>query len=557
MKMNLILGMSMLLLLAACGAQPDEPVALDALDILPDETLITLAIVNPEAAVEALDAYSAGVPLLGESMISGWLLTALDCADMQEVSSKYGIDTRGTVVFYMQSMMPQSIGMALPVADPATFWSVVGLQPTAGEPIGDQEVSSFDVDFGKIYVCSKGGLMLLAGSRAGLQGMLDRSDGEAPASLPGIPDGSIYGFASVSTFGPMAAQQIAMFRPQILAEMQDGGGDAEMTANLMNLYFDGIDILLTETESAEFVITFDPEYISGHTTMEFVEGSDMASVFAPGQVHDMTGMIPVGDVAVARVSFDPATSVILMNAVLDAMGIQDVPQEMVEFWAQCSANTAISVMSDADVPLNLVAVYEMPEGSDLQTVADMYQQQFQMIGSWMGEMPGLSLTPVEMVERDGMQWVTFGMNMDMTAMTEAIEPDTDEPMPVGLHDISWTAWLTAADGVLYLEMGPEPVIVPLIISGSWEGPTAASMPEMADISPDAEVALLLNLPAYMNMALGMSGLGLPTIDSEPVWMEISVDCQEGRTVHRCRVDGSDLAAFITQAVQTFSAMGMD
>jgi hypothetical protein len=550
-------GLSVLLLLAACGAPPEEPQPAVALDVLPDETLLTFVVVNPAAGVYAMDSYAAGVPLLGESMVSGWLLTALDCADMQEVSAKCGIDTRGTVVVYLQSMMPQSLGAALQVSDPALFWATVGLQPVLDEPIGEQEVSSFDVDFGKIYTCGTRGLLLLAGSRAGLQEMLSRLDGVLPAGLPGLPDGSIYGYANVSTFGPMAAQQIEMFRPQILSEMQGTGGpNPEMTAQIMNLYFDAIGIMLTQTESADFIATFDPEYISVTSTADFVEGSDLAGIFVPVEVRDMTGMVPAGSVAAVRVSFDPAATSTLMNAVIGALGIDSVPPEMIDFWTACTRNTAISMMSDGDNPFSMVAVYEMPDGADIGQVMEMYQTQFGIMGRIM-DLPGLTFAPVELVDLDGRQWVTFGMNLDMNAFTAGMAIDSTGSMPISSGGFSWTAWLTEADGLLYLEMGAEPVIVPALIQGTWTGQTAASMPEMAGFPPDAEMAMVINVPEYVNMAMGMSGIGLPRIDSEPVWMELDVDFQEGRVVHHSRVNGSSLFAFIGQAVQIFGTMAAD
>jgi|GEM_PF-517170 len=550
-------GMLALLVLAACGAQPEEPQPAAALDVLPDETLITFAVVNPEAAVDAMDAYAAGVPLLGESMVSGWLLTALDCADMQEVSAKYGIDTRGTVVVYLQSMMPQSLGAALQVSDPAVFWAMTGLQPVADEPIGEQAVSSFDVDFGKIYTCGTRGLLLLAGSRAGLQEMLERLDGVTPAGLPALPDGSIYGYANISTFGPMAAQQIELFRPQILSEMQGAGGqNTEMTSKILNLYFDAIGIMLTQTESADFLATFDPDFISVTCTADFVEGSDLAGVFAPIEVRDMTGMIPVGGMADARVSLDPAATSILMNAVFGSLGVDSIPPEMVPFLAACCRNTAISMTSDRDNPLGMVAVYEMPDGTGIEQVMEMYSSQFRIMSRMM-DLPGLTYAPVELVELDGRQWVTFGMNLDMSALAGEMAVDSVEPMPISQGRMSWTAWLTVSDGLLYMEMGPAPVIVPALIQGTWDGPTAASMPEMSGFSPDAEVAMVINVPEYVNMAVGMTGLGLPRIDSEPVWMQLEVDFQEGRVVHHSRVNGSALFAFIGQAVQVFGTMAVE
>jgi len=542
-----------LLLLAACGAEPEEAAPVSALDVIPDETLLTLVVVDPAAAVEAMDSYAAGAPLLGETMVSDWLLTALDCADMQEVSGRYGIDPAGTAVVWMQSIMPQSIGAALPVSDAALFWETVGVQPVVDEPIGDHEVASFDVDFGKIYTCGTGGLLLVSGSRAGLQGILERIDGSVPAWLPGLPDGCLYGYAKVSTFGPMAAQQIEMLRPQIIAQMTAAGEGSGMVPNLVDLYLDAIGILLTQTDSADFLAAFDSERIRMTSTATFVEGSDLSGVFAPIEARDMTPLLPAGGVAVARVSIDPAASAALMEAVIGAMGVDSVPPETVAFWAACSRNAAISIQPSVEGSIGMVAVYEMPDGGDLGQVMDVYRSQFDRMSSMLA-IPGLAFAPVERVELDGREWVTFGMSMDPAALAAGMAEDSAVEPQVEMPTISWTAWLTVGDGLLYMEMAPEPVAVPALLDGTWTGDTAESTPGMSDLSPDAEVAAVVDLSGYLDMVLGMTGLGLPRIDSEPVWLEMEIDFQQDRVVHHCSVDGSDLVAFIARVAQTFGAL---
>lgn len=542
-----------ILIFASCGAEPEVARNASAFSVLPEGTLMSIAVVNPAAAIASMDGYAAGVPLLGETAVSGWVLSGLDCSGMDEVETRYGIDVSGTMVFYMKSMMPQSIGVALSVTDPDLFWSTVGLTPAQGDPIGDHEVSSFDVDFGKIYVCSEAGLIIAAGSRAELENMLERLDGGITADLPGIPDGSIYFSADVSTFGPIAAQQIAMFRPQIISEMQaDGEENIEMATKVLDLYFDAINIFLTQTGDVSAVLTFGPEYLSGSSTAEFVEGSDLAAIFIPAEITDMTDLIPAGDVAVARVCLDPSTSESIMTAIMNAIGMDAVPQEMITFWSQASSSTAMSMFVDPENPFNIVAVYSMPEGSTLEDVQMAYREQFSLMSGLMGEMPGITFQDVTMAEYDGMDWVTFGMEMDFEAMQEMTPSEgTDVPMP---GNFGWTAWLTEADGVLYLEMNDHPTLVPMLISGTWTGEYASSMPQMGSFSSQAEFAILLNLPAYMNMALSMSGMDVPNIDSDPVWIEAEVDFTDGGVEKHFRLNGTALVSFIGQAAQTFGSM---
>jgi len=552
---SVLVAITVALILTACGADPDTPVLdANALTLLPEHSLISMALVNPAEVITAIDSYATGVPIFGESAVSGWILAALDCSSMDEVETRYGIDVDGSLVIFMQSMMPQSFGAALSVTNADLFWSTVGITPTSGEPIGNTEVGYFEVDFGKVYVCSTRGLLLAAGSRAGLEGMLTHLDDQSVDSLPAIPDGSLYFYAEVAIFGPMAAQQLAMFKPQLLAQMQTPENtDIEMTTNVMNLYFEAIDIFLTQTQSIDCILTFGPEFLTVNSAASFVTGSDLDELIIPVDVVDMTTLIPAGDVAVARVCLDPAASETIMTAVMSAMGMEDIPQEMVSFWSQASSSMAMSMFVHPDEPFNIVAVYNMPEGSTLQQVQDVYQEQFSLMSEIMGDMPGLTFKDVTMAEYDGIEWVTFGMQMDYEAMQESMSVDADGDSPLS-GGFAWTAWLTEADGILYMEMNDQPLIVPMLISGTWEGGFASSLPEMSSFSDEAEFAMLINLPEYMNMIITMSGLDIPAIDSSPVWIEAQADIIDGGIEKHFRVNGSSFVAFLGQAVQTFSAL---
>lgn len=549
MKVLLNSSLMLLLLFAACGEQPEETAA-SPLDVMPDEALVSIALVDPAAVIAALDGYAAGVPLLGESAVSGWILSALDCADMSELDGRLGIRSDGGLAVFMESMMPQSMGAALTVSDPAVFWANIGITPEAAEPIDGYEVTAIPVDFGSVYFCSTNGLLLAAGSRAGLQSMLERLDGRMPEGMPEVPGGSFYMYTNVELFGPMMAGQLAMIEPQIMAEMRTQGEmNMDMMQGVMGMYFDAIELFLTSTSSWSCVLTFGTENITGSSWVKFVPGSPLDRFVVPAEVGDLTGLVPAGDVMVARVSIDPATSRAAMNAVFGAMGMTDIPQEMVDFWAGTTASTAMSMALDPDNPLHFTAVYEMPEGATLEDVGAAYDAQFRMMEQFLA-IPGMSLNPVETVEYGGRQWMTFGMDMDLSAF----QPDTVEVEPPMVQSVSWTAWFTVDSGMLYLEMAPEPVIVTSILEGTYSGGYVSDMPEMGSFSAESEVALLVNIPGYLNMAMGMAGLEVPLIDSEPVWMRTEIDLQQGGMTSTFELSGTEMTAFIGKAIQSFAAL---
>ena len=551
MKAIVVLSVFLVAVFVACGSQPEqESISASSLDILPESTLFSFAVVNPAAVISSLDGYASSVALLGENAISGWILSALDCSDMSEVDGKLGINSSGSIVFFMESMMPQSMGAALTVSDPDTFWTRIGITPVPGEPLEGYDVSKIDVDFGSIYFCYTDGLLLGAGSRAGLQNMLSNIDGNLPSNLPGIPDGSFYLFANIESFGPIIAGQLSMLKPQILDELSSAENtNMELTQRIMGMYFEAINLILNETKSMTLVLSLEPEYITGSASVEFIPGSSLDQYIIPAEITDLTSMVPVGNVAVGRVSLDPSTSIAAMNAVFSAMNVRDVPQSMINFWAQTARNTAMCMTFDADNPMHIIAVYEMPEETTLEDVKEAYDEQFSMLSGFMN-MPGLVLSEVQYTEFEGLDWITFSMNMDMTAL----QPDSlDNSVPM-VENIGWTAWMTVHNGVLYLEMAPEPTTIPQLIDGTYQGETASSMPEMQDFSSSSEMAVLINVPGYVNMALAMSGLDVPHIDAEPVWLELEIDFVEGGVNKHFRISGAGLTSFIGQVFQAFGSM---
>ena len=140
--------------------------------------------------------------------------------------------------------------------------------------------------------------------------------------------------------------------------------------------------------------------------------------------------------------------------------------------------------------------------------------------------------------------------MDMTALQPDIEM---EDAPVA-GSVACNAWMTVNDGILYVEMAPEPVTVLQLIDGTYQGQNAGDMAEMQAFSSSSEIACLINIPEYLNMALAMSGLEVPAIDADPVWMEIEVDFTGGGMHKHFRVSGTGLSTFIGQAVQVFGAL---
>ncbi len=563
MKRDMLLAAVLVLgLLSACGGEDPEEVAegvvegtgvTSVLDPLPDSPMFSMALVDPEAVVDALDGYTAGAPMLGSEFVSGWLLSLLDCADMDEVESKFGMDVSGGISVFVEGMTPQSFGGAVSVTDADVLMGLVGLQGTPGEPLDGREVMTYPVDFGSVLTCEADGLLLIAGSRAGLQSMLDRLDGRAPEGMPDVPEGSIYSYLQVSSFGPMAAAQLQAARPSIIQgmEMSSTQGDADMMRSAMDMYFEMIGLFLTETRMVESVTSFGPEGINISSRMDFVEGSSLAEYVLPAEVEDLSAILPAGDVAVGRFSMNPVTTEAALTAVLGSLGMDELPEEMVDLWTMIATNTAFSASSTPEEPMHILGVYAMPPEYTLEDVALSYERQFEMMGGLM-DMPGLELLGPDIVEDHGRRWVRFGMYMDMAQLAEA-EPGAGQ---MELEPVSWTAWMTVEEGFLFLEMAEEPATLLSMLDGTAGGETAADVMSSRGLSEDSEVALLLNLPGYMEMAMSMSGVtefDAMELDCGPVWVSLEVDITEEGLMSHARVPGTEMVEFVSATVAYFSA----
>jgi hypothetical protein len=548
---------AVMLLLCSCGEGPAEPVS--ALAALPENPLVAIAVVDPCFAVTSIDGYIAeGAPVLGGRFLETTLCAELGVENLETLMTGWGLDPHGTTVFFMEAMTPATMGLASTVVDPDLFFSSLtdlGIAFEESDPIEGIAVRMTAIPSGNLFVTTDRDLLLVAGSRSTLTSMLDRLDPESSGTPIELQRGTFFFSMELASIGPMAASQLAMVRPQILAEMAESGGPGdEMGMQMIGIYFDAISMFLTQTESIESLIVFDAEDIECESYINLVPGSDLASVlFAPVEIVDLTALVPSGNVMVARASVPPSLTIAVVNAVTGAMGLT-YPEEALAEYAEWSQNSAMTIMDDdAGTFFHLVAVYLLPEGTGIDEVRSVYQSQLDFTTDMMGQMQGMMEFTLRDSVYSGREFVVFEMSMDPSAMEfEGAEmPENSFP------EMEFTTWMTVADGILWMEMANEPAVVIDLLDGTYEGTMADATPIFAEAA-DAEFALAFNLDAYLRMMLGLVGeqVDISALPESPVWLNSWVEIMpdECRIIKRDLLSGMDLARMIGNYIPVFSAM---
>jgi len=536
------------LILLGCGGEPGAPA--NAFTAMPDDAMMAFAIADPAALISNIDGYiEEGMPALGSCFIENTLCSILSVDDIEALMTQWGLDPNGTILFFMEAMAPATMGFAANTVDSEVFFaqmSDLGLTFTDADPIDNIAVKSTTIPTGNLFFAEHRSVLLAAGSRGILSSMIERLDsGVNPSDVQELAPGTLWSRMELSVMGPMAAAQLAMARPQIIAEMTVEGPDNEMGVRMIGLYFDAISIFLNQTETVETFLVFGPGDIEGTAYIRFTPGSDLAALISsPVEVVDLTGLIPAGDVAMARASVPPELTKAILIAVTEALGV-DFPEESLDFYADYSRNSAMSIMlDDAGSFMHLVAVYQLPEGTGLEEVRAFYELQLDFTTSIMGESAGMVDFDLTETVYNGRTYLLFDMNLDFSTMDI---DGADIPETGFSEGMSFTTWITVDEELLFIEMADAPIVLDEILSGTLEDPTADSAPVFADAG-SADFVLAFNLNAYIRMIMAFTGedIDLSSLPEDPVWLNswAIVDADEAMIIKHGSVSGADLASLI-------------
>lgn len=492
MKRFLVPALLAVLLVAACGEKPAEQA--NPLSLVPENAMVTVILNDPAGVVRNIDGYiEDGAPILGANMLENLICEQLAIPSLDSMPERYGFDPSGLVVFWMENAMPNSMGLAVSAPDLPLFLSLMeemGAEFTDEEPVQGNPVYSIDTGDGTVYVTGSGGIAIMTMSRAKVETLLGSLSDQGAEVAPT----SFTMHLNLAMIGPMVAGQMPMARTMIMQGLAEDPTMPEFVPGIMDVYMDGIQLVLTQTDQMEVVMEIGPEDLVITKNVTFLEGSELAGMMVPQGGRDMLALIPAGDVATVRFRMPREMASGITEAFTEVFA-SDVPMDNLDFWADMASNAGMAVYGDS--PMHIVAAYDLQEGVTLQDIADSYTEYmgifteaFQGAGE-MGEF--FTIADNGLVDYEGTEF--YSMSMD-------IEVDT-------LSSMSFDYWMTIYDGALLLELAEEPSHLLDVVSGGYD---PASLAGSGDMSGE------MSLAGYLSMIMAMSpnGMDLPEIGSDVV-----------------------------------------
>lgn len=494
MKNFLIPSMIGILLLAACGEQPVEEA--NPLSVVPENSMMIFTLNDPAGVVRNIDGYiEDGAPILGEDLLENLICAQLEIATLDSMAAVYGFDPSGTVVFWMENAMPTSMGMAASAPDVPLFLSLMedlGAEFIEEEPVDGNPVYSMDTGDGTVYITGKSGVVLMTMSSSRVETLLEQLSGEGYEVAPT----SLTMHFNLALIGPMVAAQMPMARTMMMQGISEDPDMPQFVPAMMDVYFDGFEILFTEADQMTVTTHIGPEDLVITKEVTFIEGSQLAGMLHPMGGRDMLELIPAGDMATVRFRMPPEIAFAVTKAFTEVF-TTEIPEENLQFWSQMAANGGVSIYRDE--PMHMVAAYEAPEGITLQEIAVMYSEYMALFTGIFADMPDMeelfTLTDNGIVEIDGIEF--YSMEMEMTIDT--------------LSNIDFSYWITLHEGALLLELGDEPVLLQQVMAGDY-------VP--AQLEAEGDMAGEMSLAGYFEMIMAFSpeGIDLPEISSDVLIM---------------------------------------
>ncbi|MFO7626111.1 MAG: hypothetical protein R6V62_02490 [Candidatus Fermentibacteraceae bacterium] len=507
------------LALSGCGSQ--EPA--NPLSLLPENAMVSVVLTQPVTAVRNMDAYIAsGAPFLGENVVENAAVSYLGIDALDDLAA-LGFDPQGSVVFWMESMMPQSMAMAVSITDLTAFLSLLerlGLAFEPGEPIDKMKVFQAPSENGTIFVAESRGVALMAMTRNKLSEMSRALETEAVRE---VAPASIHSSVNIAMIGPMAASQIPMIA-------QAAATEADMPAfagNLMTLYFDAAVVVLNQTERAEMTLSFGPETVTAHQTVFFKEDSDLARLVVTPDNPSLLDRIPAGQVMSAQVRMPPELTGIIMNSVYQAMGYSIDPA-VADIWTEMGSCAAMSLYSDGF--MRFMAVYVMPSGQDLSGMTAMIMDMAARSQSMLPpEMTGmLTFSPCETITVDGIEM----MNSRFTVVIPVEEGSVDT--------LALSYWFASHDGLFMVESGDAPTAILQTVSGNFT--PASGMPGLAG---DGMFNYAMEIGGYLGIIRQFSPEDIDLPETIPtLWVTGGVSASDGVMESHTEVSGAELVNFI-------------
>lgn len=490
MKRFLFPALFALVLLIGCGEQPSEQA--NPLSLVPENAMIAVTLNDPAGVVRNLDGYiEDGAPILGASMLENLICEQLGISTLDSMPARYGFDPSGVVVFWMESAMPNSMGMAVSAPDLPLFLSLMeemGAVFTDEEPVKGNPVYSIDTGDGTVYITGSGGVAIMTMSAAKIEVLLDELSDEAYDVAPT----SLTMHFNLAMIGPMVAGQMPMARTLMMQGLAEDPTMPEFVPGIMDVYMDGIQMVLTQADWVTVTLEIGPEDFVATKDFAFIEGSELAEMMISPGGRDMLELVPMGDVLTVRFRMPEEMAYGITSAFTEVF-VQDIPEESMQFWASMASNVAMSMYRDT--PMHLVAAYDLPGEETIEEIAAGYADYMAVFTEVFQENGAMAdaFTIVDngIVQIDGVDF--FSMSMEVSVDT--------------LSSMSFTYWMTVYDGALLLENAEEPRLLLDVVAGNY-------IP--AELTGTGDMAGELSLAGYLSliMAFSPNGMEIPEIGSD-------------------------------------------
>ncbi len=481
-------------LLSGCGEGEAEQA--NPLSLVPEDAMMSFVLNDPASIIRNIDGYiEDGAPILGAAMLENLICEQLDIASLDSMAARYGFDPSGQIVFFMESAMPQSMVIAASAPDLPLFLSLMeemGAEFADEEPMNGQPVYSIDTENGNMFITGSAGVAVMTLSAGKLETVVSELSGDAALT---VDPASLYMKFNMAMIGPMAAGQMPMAR---MIMMQGFAEDPDMPSfvpAMMDIYMDGIEIFLTQADLVEITLTVGPEDFAVRKNITFLEGSDLAAMFAaPSSGRDMLELVPAGNVATVRFRMDEELLYSVTSALTEAF-TESMPEETIQFWSSISSNSAISVYDDQ--AMHLVAAYELSEDITIEQIALMYNEYLNALTPILSESPEMaeafSCIDNGVVQIDGTDFYSMSMSISVDSTSSML----------------FEYWLTVHDGALLLETGTAPEKLLSVISGEYEP---------AEVTGTGDNAGEMSLAGYLTLVMAFSpaGMEVPEIGSDVI-----------------------------------------
>ncbi len=519
------------LVLMACGSE-DSTEEASPLSVIPERAMISIVLTDPAEMVRNIDGYiEDGAPVLGENLLENLICEQLAVSCMDSMPSRYGFDPSGEVVFWMESTMPQSMGMAVSAPDFQLFLSLLeemGAELVDEEPILGETVYSINTGEDSKYLAGVRGVVLVASSGAKLEALMQ---GLAPVTSDEVATASLAIKINLSMIGPMAVAQMPMARMMMMQGMAADTTMPSFVPAVMEVYLDGIELFLTQADMMEFTLVTESENFVLRKKVSFIDGSSIGEMLVSSPETDMVQYLTQGDVATVRFQMPSEIAFYITRAFTEVF-TGEISDEVLRFWSSMVSNGAVSIYSDDF--MHMVAAYEVSGDATTEEIAVQYSDYLGTIMPFLEQNDDLANT--FSIQDNGIVRID---GVDFYSMSMSIQPDTTLAM-------NFDYWLTVHDGALLLETSPQPEILLSIVSGDY-------IP--AELEESGNLAGEMSLVGYINliMAISPQGMDIPEIGSDVIF-NWDGDYAEGEIYGEMSMDGSDAVAAGFAYYELISAM---